>query len=86
MIVLFIMVSYLNVEYDSTIDYGQLPDGRVWQYDTLWLVTTWWSMAVFALWSVTRWYSMAVLYIMHSYQMVEYGSSYHFGQLLDVRV
>ena len=72
MAVLYIMVSYQMVEYDSTIHYGQLLDGRVWQYYTLW--------------TVTRWYSMAVLYIMVRYQTVEYDSTIHYGQLLDGRV
>ena len=35
----YIMVSYQMKEYDSTIQYAQLPDGGVWQYYTLWSVT-----------------------------------------------
>ena len=34
------------IEYDSTKYYDKLPDGRVWQYYTLWSVTKLMSMAI----------------------------------------
>ena len=69
MTVQYIMVRYKMVEYGSTIHYGQLQDGRVWQY--------------FSLWSDTRWLSMAALYIMVRYKIVEYGSTIQYGQIQD---